>query len=104
MPNITDDELMSLKSKVPEYEMRLHDLGCDVQNPSEDSDVDRFRTLAVERDLAKSLLESQAVHQTKVIEEAVQFYFAMSTMLDSFGKRLRKLTEQVELKSANETD
>ena len=33
MPNITDDELMALKSKVADYEMRLYDLGCDGQNP-----------------------------------------------------------------------
>ncbi len=98
MPEINESELKALREKVASLESRLRDLGSD------EDENDRFRMLIVERDLARSLLETQAKHQSKVLEEAVQFYFAMSTMLNSFGKRLRKLTELVEVKDTVEDE
>lgn len=100
MPNITETELAALREKVMNLESRLRELGAD----DDDDPNDRFRMLIVERDLARSLLETQAKNSSQVVEEAVQFYFAMQAMLGSFGKRLRRLTEMVDVKDKNETE
>ena len=101
MPNITETELAALREKVMNLESRLRELGAD---DDDDDSNDRFRILIVERDLARSLLETQAKNSSQVVEEAVQFYFAMQAMLGSFGKRLRRLTEMVDVKDKNETE